>query len=331
MRAISNHYRLCLSIVALLMLTLACGLLSSGNPEAAAKTAFEKWAQQVGVPYKNISYQTTQNDGTFATVRVQATLKESKMEDWLEKQADVECRHVGSEWQCNSTFVFALTEAERARQAQITSGTATAAAINLQATATEQSRQAEATRQALMATQAVVRQNANATATANALAVEATRQAIVATQVVVKQNADATATAITLDATATALARPTVSPLQYASDDCSKPPGTTTCCCFVKYHIHDLGQVFPAGTRIRIQWQAGTPGGTCPGDTAVFSVSTSNIAWDEIGRATVAPRQEVGDTIHREELVSLVAFRYVKVEIPKCYNDYSSAEVNWKQ
>ena len=115
----SNHHRLCLSITVLLMLTLACGLLPSDDPEIAAKTAFEKWAQQAGVPYKNVVYQTIHNDGTFATVRLQATLKESPIEDWLDKTADIECRHVKSEWQCSSTFVL---------QAQITSSTATALA-----------------------------------------------------------------------------------------------------------------------------------------------------------------------------------------------------------
>lgn len=118
-------------------------------------------------------------------------------------------------------------------------------------------------------------------------------------------------------------------PLPYASDDCSKPSGTTTCCCFVPYHIHDLGQVFPTGTKIRIQWKAGTPFGSCSGGNTLFSVSTHSLSWDEIGRAPIAPRQGVDDKIHREEIVSLVEFRYVKVEVPNCYNDYSSAEVNW--
>lgn len=117
--------------------------------------------------------------------------------------------------------------------------------------------------------------------------------------------------------------------LPYASDDCSKPPGTTQCCCMVPYHIHDLGQVFPSGTEIRIQWQAGTPGGSCSGGNALFSVSTHMLSWDEIGRAPIANRQGFADEIHREQIASPVEFRYVKIEVPNCYNDYSSAEVNW--
>lgn len=93
-------------------------------------------------------------------------LRTSATENWLEKQVDVDCRHIGSEWQCNSTFTFSLTEAEQSRQNQITSGTATAEAIKFQATATELAQQAEATRESLLATQKVVDLNSKATATA---------------------------------------------------------------------------------------------------------------------------------------------------------------------
>jgi hypothetical protein len=174
MRTICSRPSLYFGLAIVILLSLACGVLPTSNPEVEVKAAFEKWASQAGVPYKDVSYQTIKNDDTFATVRVQATLKQSATEDWLTKQVDIECRHVGSEWQCGSAFVFSLTEAEQARQAQIASGTATAAAIKLQATATEYARQAEATRQALVATQIVVKQNADATATAVALGATAT-------------------------------------------------------------------------------------------------------------------------------------------------------------
>ena len=123
----------------------------------------------------------------------------------------------------------------------------------------------------------------------------------------------------------------TSTPAVHAYDDCSQPPGSTKCCCFVQFHLHDLGQVFAAGTNIRIVWQAGTPGGNCPGGDAVFSVSTDMISWEEVGQAAVAPRQGFGDIRHTQEFVSPADFRYVKVDIPKCYNDYSSAEVNYEQ
>jgi hypothetical protein len=169
-----GHQPLYLGLAIIILLALACGILPASGPEAEVKAAFEEWVQQAGVPYKNVSYQTIKNDGTFATVHVLATLRQSTTEDWLDKQADIECRHVGSQWQCASTFVFTLTEAEQARQRQIISSTATAVAIKAQATVTEYARQAEATRQALVATQAVVKQNSDATATAIALGATAT-------------------------------------------------------------------------------------------------------------------------------------------------------------
>jgi len=128
-------------------------------------------------------------------------------------------------------------------------------------------------------------------------------------------------------ATSTPMVTPT--PVVHAYDDCSQEPGSTVCCCFVQYHVHDLGRVFGEGTEIRIVWQAGTPGGNCPGGKALFSVSTDMIAWTDIGQATVAPRQGFADIRHAEEFVAPVDFRFVKVDIPECYNDYSSAEVNY--
>jgi hypothetical protein len=152
----------------------ACLPLAAKGPEMAAQTAFEDWARQAGVPYKNVSCHVTRNDDAFATVQIRATLKESALEDWLDKQAEIECRHVGAEWQCNSAIAFSLTQAAQDKQNQAATGTAAASTIKLQATATEQARQLEATRVALAATQVVVNQNANATATAAALAATAT-------------------------------------------------------------------------------------------------------------------------------------------------------------
>jgi hypothetical protein len=66
----------------------------------------------------------------------------------------------------------------------------------------------------------------------------------------------------------------------------------------------------------------------CRSDTATFSVSLHGNTWDIIGTAFVEGRT-IADTLHRVEIASPIGFRYVKVEIPKCFNDYSSVEVNW--
>ena len=57
-----------------LLLLLSCA--PGGGPEAAAKTAFEQWAQQNGVPYKDARFQTLNNNGVFAAVRITAMFKQ---------------------------------------------------------------------------------------------------------------------------------------------------------------------------------------------------------------------------------------------------------------
>lgn len=124
-------------IVAVVTLLLSACNFFAGGPDLEVKGLFEDWAFQASVPYKNVTYQIIRNDDAFATVRVQASLKESATEDWKEKQVDFECRHIGSQWKCSSGFAFILTEAELLRQEQIASGIATADAFSFQATASE--------------------------------------------------------------------------------------------------------------------------------------------------------------------------------------------------
>ena len=65
-----------------LLLLLSCA--PGGGPEAAARIAFEQWAQQNGVPCRDVHLQTLNNDGVFATVRITAMFKESPEAPWLE-------------------------------------------------------------------------------------------------------------------------------------------------------------------------------------------------------------------------------------------------------
>lgn len=100
-----------------------------GGPELAARMSFERWAQQTATPYRNISYTTTSSDGTFAKVHIVAWLRESASSDWVEKQADLECRKVGGNWQAASYLSFGLTPEESAKQKQKAVAEATAEAV----------------------------------------------------------------------------------------------------------------------------------------------------------------------------------------------------------
>ena len=93
----------------------ACGKPSPGSPEAAAEAAFEIWTQQTGIPYKDVRYDVVSNDGTFATVRIIGQFRESVEAPWTEEQANVECRKVGRDWQCDEWMSFSLTEEETQR------------------------------------------------------------------------------------------------------------------------------------------------------------------------------------------------------------------------
>jgi len=108
-------------------------------------------------------------------------------------------------------------------------------------------------------------------------------------------------------------------------DDCKTPPATTNCCCFVRTHTHDLGQVFPAGSKLQIKYRAGTPGGHCKESQAYVTVSATQDPWTLVGKEVV-PERRVDDVIHTKVYYPSIPFRYVQVYIPDCYNDWSSAE-----
>ncbi|CAK0759387.1 hypothetical protein CCP3SC5AM1_2680003 [Gammaproteobacteria bacterium] len=108
-------------------------------------------------------------------------------------------------------------------------------------------------------------------------------------------------------------------------DDCSIPLATSSCCCFIQTHIHDLVNIFPSGSSLKIQYKAGTPGGYCQQSYGYFYVSIDQQSWDMIGTVTIPERQS-NDVLHTENYNPAMLFRYVKVYIPTCYNDWSSAE-----
>ncbi len=99
---------------------------SVGGAQSAARGAFEEWAQEAGIPYTDVGLETLSDDGTFATVRVTALFRESAEGGWHEMQADIECRQVAGEWECNQYLHFTLSETERERIAQAQEATDTA-------------------------------------------------------------------------------------------------------------------------------------------------------------------------------------------------------------
>lgn len=120
-----------------LAILLAASMLSAASctavgqilgPQAAAQQAFEQWAQGAGIPYRDVTFQTVTDDGTYATVRIVAYLRETAETHWLEKEAEVECRNVGGEWRCDQWMYFQLTAAQATTEAQEWATTQTAEA-----------------------------------------------------------------------------------------------------------------------------------------------------------------------------------------------------------
>lgn len=161
----------------------ACGA-PSGSLKAAARAAFERWTQDAETPYSDVRYRTVSDDGTFATIRIMAFFRPEAEAGWREMQADLECRKVTGEWQCDPSLNFTLSAAEQERLAKTLSATATVVAATRIAAA-------EATQTAQVA--------ANATATAEwGARKRATETAVVAATATV-QSARATQTAVAID------------------------------------------------------------------------------------------------------------------------------------
>ncbi|MGB5050748.1 MAG: two-component regulator propeller domain-containing protein [Caldilineaceae bacterium] len=78
-------------------------------------SAFEQWAKNNGEPYRDVQINVADNDGFFAHLRVVAWFRPTASALWEDREAAAECRQVGGAWQCDTEFVFALTQAEQAR------------------------------------------------------------------------------------------------------------------------------------------------------------------------------------------------------------------------
>ena len=132
----------------LVLFLSGCNALG-GGPESAARTEFEKWAKNNGVPYQNVQV-SAKIEEPFAKVKVTAEFKQNLDAPWVEQEAAVDCRKVGQEWQCGKNFYFNKTArfiASENATAQAKAGvsTATAQAQAVAATATAQTKVAAAT------------------------------------------------------------------------------------------------------------------------------------------------------------------------------------------
>ncbi|MBL8103664.1 MAG: hypothetical protein JNM02_14115 [Anaerolineales bacterium] len=88
-----------MAAAALLLVISAVRCSTMDGPEAAAKVSFSEWAVNIRIPYRNENFETIDNDGRAATVRITV---EVKMEGkWMEKQVEIQCEKVDDVWQCD--------------------------------------------------------------------------------------------------------------------------------------------------------------------------------------------------------------------------------------
>jgi len=114
-----------------------------------------------------------------------------------------------------------------------------------------------------------------------------------------------------------------------AAKRCGWPPGREgykkdCCCCYLKSHIHDLREKFE-NKKVFIEYRPGLYKG-CSDTMKVYS-SLDGKSWNRV--ATIAVKQETWHpkTTYQTTIEVPGSFRYIKITIPHCYNDYSSAQV----
>lgn len=115
-----------------------------------------------------------------------------------------------------------------------------------------------------------------------------------------------------------------------AAQECGWPPGAKghikdCCCCYLTAHIHDLGEEIN-NADVEIEYRPGLYQG-CTSLMNVYS-STDGEEWELFHESTVTQETWSPKTTYKELLTNVPdSFRYIKIEIPECYNDYSSAKV----
>lgn len=102
------------------LLLAACSGASTPDAivEAAAKAAFEVWAADNDVPYRDLQIAMDSNDGYFAKARLTAWFRPSADTEWEEREAAIDCKRVGEAWRCTEDFTFTGVIEERQRRAE---------------------------------------------------------------------------------------------------------------------------------------------------------------------------------------------------------------------
>ncbi len=90
--------------LSLLLVTFGTRCTTMDGPEAAAKNNFSEWAVNIRTPYRNEDFETINNDGTVAVVRITVDLKIGG--EWKEKQTEIHCEKVDQDWQCDRSMKF---------------------------------------------------------------------------------------------------------------------------------------------------------------------------------------------------------------------------------
>ncbi|MCD6414239.1 MAG: discoidin domain-containing protein [Candidatus Diapherotrites archaeon] len=116
---------------------------------------------------------------------------------------------------------------------------------------------------------------------------------------------------------------------QSAAMECGWPPGKKgyikdCCCCYTHTHVHDLGNVF-SDRDVKIEYKPGWAQGCTTNMTVYYSTDGQN--WIEVLNKGVTQETWHPKTIYSDTIHIPGKFRYIKVYIPHCYNDYSSAWV----
>ncbi|MBN2014602.1 MAG: hypothetical protein JW778_05435 [Candidatus Altiarchaeota archaeon] len=115
-----------------------------------------------------------------------------------------------------------------------------------------------------------------------------------------------------------------------AALNCGWPPGDKgyvrdCCCCYLESHVHDLGSVFNADSNVWIEYRPGQYEGCTSTMYVYYSVGGED--WSLFHTSKVTQETWTPKSTYNKTLTVPGDFRYVKIYIPKCHNDYSSARV----
>lgn len=114
-----------------------------------------------------------------------------------------------------------------------------------------------------------------------------------------------------------------------SANKCGWPVGSLgyvkdCCCCYLNTHVHDLGGTF-SNKQVLIEYMPGLYQG-CSSPMTVYS-SLDGVSWNTVLTTNVKQETWTPKTTYNKTINVSGQFRYIKIYIPSCYNDYSSAKV----